>query len=149
MEVNIVQGNNANILFEVHSGWFYHEDVHMRAESVPSGISLNFEPEVLKRGDKSVSQVNVSVDKNTSTGEHVISIIGDGPDGKEHDCKLKLKVHPSYVITPTPKSTETTPTPTPTTTNPIPTTLKPTIGSYILYSIPVRNLYYCWMNFKT
>lgn len=92
MEVNIAQGGNENILFEVHSGWLYHEDVCLRADSVPSGISINFEPEMLRHGDKSISQVTVSVDKNTSIGEHVISLIGDGYDGKEHDCKLKLNI---------------------------------------------------------
>jgi|GEM_PF-3331943 Telomeric repeat-binding factor 2. len=92
MEVNIAQGDSANVLLEVHYGLFYHEDVHLRAESVPSGISLHFEPETLKSRDKSVSQVTVYIDKNTSTEEHVISIIGDGPDGKEHDCKLKLNI---------------------------------------------------------
>jgi hypothetical protein len=110
MEVNIAQGSNANTVFEVYSGWFYQEDVYLRADSVPSGISLHFEPEMLKRGDKSISKVTVSVDKNTSIGEHVISLIGDGHDGKEHDCKLKLNISgATQTVSPTTKTTASLP----------------------------------------
>ena len=70
----------------------YKKDVHLRSKSVPSGIHVQFNPEIIKHGKKSTSDVTISVDKDAIPGNHLISIVCNGSDGKEHICKLTLNV---------------------------------------------------------
>lgn len=104
MLVNVDQGSTTHISVEVHPGYLYFENVSLRAESVPPDINVFFEPKELKHGSNTVSQVNIYAEKEAPPGEHLISIVSDGADGKEHVCKFTLKVSGS---TPTPIATPT------------------------------------------
>lgn len=116
MRLDIDQGSAADTSVEVHHGWFYDKDVIMRAESVPSYIHVNFEPELLKHENNSVSKIIVSAEKETPLGEYLIPIVSEGSDGKEHNFKLK-------VIVRSPQANEQTPT--------------PSKGSISVYSSPI------------
>lgn len=111
MLVDIDQGSSTNINVNVDSGLLYREDIRLSAESVSSYIHVRFIPEVLKSGDKPISQVIISADKEAPLGEFEIPIMSTGADGKEHVCKFKLKVLSSSKLTPTQSELTSTPTP--------------------------------------
>lgn len=92
--VDIGQGSSTNIEVKVDSGLLYHEDIRLKAEPVSSYIHVRFAPEVLKPGDKSISKVIISAEKEAPLKEFEIPIVSTGADGKEHVCKFKLKFFP-------------------------------------------------------
>ena len=101
MVVDVKQGNSTNIRVDVIPGWFYKKDVRLRSKHLPSGIQVKFEPEIIKNGKKSTSNVTISAKENVILGEHLMSVVCDGADGKKHVCKFALNINGSI---PTPAS---------------------------------------------
>jgi len=107
MLADVDQGGTTNFTVTVYSGLLYHKDVSLRAEYEPY-IDVCFSPKILKHGDKPVSMVRISAEKEAPLGEHLISIVSNGADGKEHICKFTLNVSgstPTPAETPNPKIT--------------------------------------------
>jgi len=121
MRIYIDQGSTDKTFVKLDYGYLYDKNVNLRSESLPPNIKVQFEPEKLKHGENSISTVTISIEKEASLGEHLISIIGSGSDGKEHLCKLIINVTKS---TQTPPPTVTTP-PSPTVTTPPSPTVTP------------------------
>jgi hypothetical protein len=94
IEVDNYQGNNSSMNIEVHYWLLYDEDIHFEAKPLPPNTHINFEPDVI-HGDKSISNVTISTDKDTPSGDYDIQIIGNGADGKEHSCNFTLKIIPT------------------------------------------------------
>lgn len=101
MTVDVKQGNITHIKVNVIFGWLYREDISLRLESVPQGIHFKFKPEIIKHGNKSISDLTILVDKDVIPGIYLMSVVCDGADGKKHVCKFALNINGSI---PTPAS---------------------------------------------
>lgn len=93
VKVDIEQDDIAYTSVEVDPGLLYNKDVNLRAESVSSSIRIFFDPVALEHGSKSASRICILAENGTLFGEHLITIVGSGSDGKNHSCILNLKVH--------------------------------------------------------
>ena len=114
IEVDNYQGSNSSMVVAVNYWLLYNEDIHFEAKALPPNTHITFEPDVV-HGDKSVSNVTISSDNNTPSGDYDIQIISNGADGKEHSCNFTLKIIPTSTSIITPSSASTiTPTPAPT-----------------------------------
>jgi hypothetical protein len=110
MTLNVDPGSVTQTSVTASFGLLYNKDLSLRAESLPSGIHVQFGPDFLTKGDKSVSKVTVTIEKNVNSDDYWIPIVCTGSDGKEHDCKLKLHVNNNKQISTTRETltTETT-----------------------------------------
>ena len=127
MIVDADPGNITHTNVDVTPGFFYSKDVTLQLGPVPPGIHIEFKPKLIKYGNKSASNIIISIDKNVTPGEYTIPIVNEGSDGKKHGCNFTINVSGSI---PPPTST-TTPklTPTPSSISSSPSTTNPTTTS--------------------
>lgn len=116
MSVSVNPDDIVYTAVEINNGLFFDEDISLRTESVSPYIHVDFEPDIVRKGDSLNSKVNVLVDKEVAPGEYIIPVISSSSDGKEHKCTFKLKVPLDNTPIDTPTKTQSgaeTPTETP------------------------------------
>ncbi len=88
---DVKQGGTASTQTKIDFGLLYDEDVSLRTETIP-GIDIRFEPDLITDKDKCVSKGIISVSEDVPAKKHLISIVGTGSDGEQHNCTLELTV---------------------------------------------------------
>jgi hypothetical protein len=85
------QGEAKNVTIDIKRGTNFAEDVSVKFEGVPQGVTIEPADPMIKHGDDK-TEVTVKAAKDAAVGDFTVKVIGHPTKGKDaaHDMKIKI-----------------------------------------------------------
>jgi hypothetical protein len=91
MSTTIKQGETHAVTISIDRGKNFDEDVSLKFEDLPKGVSVEPASPTIKHGDKEV-KVELKAADDAALGDHTIKVVGHPGKGPDATHEMKIKV---------------------------------------------------------